>query len=176
MWNNQPATTTENEVFVPSFGYDRQNYVVNVTNQVKNMLSAGGGNYGFMLQLLDEQPFNVARIAGAQHADPSRRPQLWLAIDDNATGTDEEKADAGVKYFHIGPNPTSGELFLSSDQIPTSTNTAELYNLEGQLVLQEKLAGSYSSLYLNQLPAATYLLKIRNDSGYFQQEEIILVK
>lgn len=177
VWNNQPATTAKNEILVPSFGYDRQNYVVNVTELVKDMLSAGANNYGFMFQLLSETSYNMARIAGSHHADLSRRPQLWLSVDDNVSGTDEQKTKGEPTHFQVGPNPTAGELFLSADSVPTGVNTAEIYDPEGKLVLQETLAGSYSSLYLNQLPDGVYILKIRNaDAGYIQVEKIVLAK
>lgn len=177
-WNNQPATTTQHELYVPPAAFNQQNYVLNVTDMVADMLSADSpGNFGFMMSLQDEFPYNSVRIASADHADLSRRPQLWLTIDYGLTDTHDDGLKGKADRFKVGPNPTSGELSISSETIPNGTNTAELYDTQGKLVLSQTLAGSFSYLYLNQLAAGVYVLKIFNDAeGYVQEEKIVVAR
>ncbi len=174
-WNNQPATTGEHEISIPPASFDQQNYVVNVTDLVKDMLNEG--NNGFMFHLDYEFPYSVVRLAGADHADVSLHPQLWLTLDDDFVGTDDDHLKSEAGHFTVGPNPASGELVVSSKTVPKGVNTAEIYDAQGKLVLSQTLTGSYSYLYLNQFPNGMYVLKIFNDtSGYIQEEKIVLAK
>ena len=177
-WNNQPATTTQHQLYVPPASFNQQNYVLNVTDMVSDMLSADSpGNFGFMMSLEDEFPYNSVRIASADHADLSRRPQLWLTIDYGLTDSHDDNLKSEADHFTVGPNPTSGELAVSSKTVPKGTNAAELYDMQGKLVLSQTLAGSFSYLYLNQLAAGVYVLKIFNDvQGYVQEEKIVVAR
>lgn len=175
-WNNQPSTTTEHEIQVPPAGFNQQNYVVDVTQLVRDMLKSDSpGNYGFMFSLDNEFPYNAVRLAGAENPDPSRHPQLWITLDDEPSGAGSPSVE--VNHYSVGPNPTSGQLFVSSKTVPEGENTAEVYDAQGKLVLSQALTGSYSLLYLQDLPAGMYLMKIFNDTdGYIQEEKIVVAK
>ena len=178
-WSNQPATTTEHEVYVPPAVFDQQNYVIDVTELMKDMLSPSSpGNYGFMLQLQHELPYTAVRLAGTDHADVSRHPQLWLTLGSGAVGTEDESMnDDSEGHFTVGPNPTAGEVFVSSKTVPKGENTAEVYDAQGKRVFSQALTGSYSDLFLNNLPVGMYVLKIFNDaSGYIQEEKIVVAR
>jgi hypothetical protein len=38
------------------------------------------------------------------------------------------------------------------------------------------MTGSYSLLYMQNLPAGTYVLKIRGAAGFVQEEKVVVVK
>lgn len=177
-WDNQPGTTSVHEVYVPNAIFNQQNYVLNVTDMVKDMLSpASAGNFGFMLQLENEFPYSAVRLASIDNADVSLHPQLWLTLSEGLTGTIDNQQKRESNHFTVGPNPCSGELAVSSKTIPDGVNTAEIYDAQGKLVLSQVLSGSFSYLYLNQLPAGMYVMKIFNDtSGYIQEEKIAVAR
>lgn len=60
------------------------------------------------------------------------------------------------------PNPTSSTLNIKIDGVVGPELLYELYTLQGQMVLKEKMQGNTSEIYIKHLPAATYLLKIHN--------------
>lgn len=176
-WNNQPPTTTVNQVYVPPAVYSRQNYVINVTELIKDILADSvTGNQGVRLHLEKEAPFRVVVVASSKHPDISRHPQLWINYSDGLVGTSDDEPEFQASIFKVYPNPSSGQFTISSDQVPHGKFSARLYNLEGKLVLEQALAGSFSFVYANSLPPGTYVLKISSDAGYEQEEKIVLIK
>ena len=77
-WNNQPATTSDNEVSVPAstskWNFDVLN--LDVTNMVKAMINTSGANHGFCLMLKTEQYYRNLGFASSDHADASKHPKL----------------------------------------------------------------------------------------------------
>ena len=51
-WGSQPSVTAINQVIIPGSSSSAQNYTLNVTNLVQDMVTSG--NFGFMLQMQDE--------------------------------------------------------------------------------------------------------------------------
>lgn len=177
-WNTQPAVSSKNRVAVPTAAYDQQNYVINVTELVKDILAdSPAKNYGFLLQLNNETPYNAAFLASADNADPSRHPQLWVTYDDGFSGTGDNGLSAGDHRFSIRPNPASGVFSIIMEGVFSPDKfTADIFDMQGKLVLTEELAGSFSYVYANQLPAGIYILKIRNAAGYVQEQKIVMTK
>ena len=176
-WNNQPTTTATNQVYVPASSYERQNYVINVTGILQDILADSiTGNQGFRLQLNNEAPYRAVIIASKENPDVSRHPQLWVRYSDPLVGTQDELQDRSGPVFQVFPNPSSGQFTVTSNEALSGNFTAELYNLEGRRVLQQGLTGSYSLVYAQNLPAGNYVLKIRSDAGFEQVEKVILVK
>ncbi|MBR9921072.1 MAG: T9SS type A sorting domain-containing protein [Bacteroidetes bacterium] len=71
--------------------------------------------------------------------------------------------------FRLSPNPTTDQLFLSAD-LGTQPGFVELEvrNMLGQLIQTQSLgaqSGIRESVDVSSLPAGTYLLSIRTDSG-----------
>jgi hypothetical protein len=176
-WNTQPATTPEDMVQVPAAAFDRQNYVINVTEMVRDMAAAPGANQGFMLRLVEEFPFQAALLASSDHPDVSRHPQLWLTYSDGMVGTQDDAFKAIPTTFDVFPNPTSGPLTLRMRHFSTEKYTATLFDAQGKLLSSQNLAGSFSIFHTPAgLPAGAYWLKISNEHGAMVQEEKIVVE
>jgi hypothetical protein len=78
-WNNQPATTAEGAVMIgPSLSPD-QVFDVDVTAQVRAMLSSGQ-TYGFAFQLVDEQYYRSMMFAASNQVNAATRPRLTLEL------------------------------------------------------------------------------------------------
>lgn len=76
-WNNQPTTTTDNQVIIPqSTSSHQDNTDIDVTNLVKDMLT--NGNNGFFMQLLDEDIYNCRQYCSSYYTDLAKRPKLVL--------------------------------------------------------------------------------------------------
>ncbi len=76
-WNNKPATTTTNQAELPA-STSQYNFDVvdlDITNMVKDILSSGR-NYGFCLQLQNEQIYRSLLFASSEFTDAAKRPKL----------------------------------------------------------------------------------------------------
>lgn len=76
-WNNQPSTTTVNQVNVAQSTSDTQNYLnINVKALVQDIRDNTASSGGFMLQLQDETPYANVLLASSDNADSTLWPQL----------------------------------------------------------------------------------------------------
>ena len=82
-WNNQPSTTTQNQVSLSASGSNTQNYLnIDVQALVQDMVNAAGQNNGFMLQLQTESPLRSLLFASSDHANSALHPRLEVVYDD----------------------------------------------------------------------------------------------
>lgn len=75
-----------------------------------------------------------------------------------ATGIEEAK---GIKLIlSVYPNPTKHYLTLSVSEFETSNLSYQLYNISGNLLETKMIEGNLTSVLMNNLLPATYLLKV----------------
>lgn len=77
-WNNQPPTSTVNQVSIPAYTSKTQNYKLNVKTFVQDMVTTPSSNYGFMLKLQTETPYTLVALASSDDANPNIRPKIQV--------------------------------------------------------------------------------------------------
>lgn len=76
-WNNQPSTTTTNQVIIPaSTSQWNYNVALDVTKLVKGMVANPASNYGFGIKLATEEIYRSIVFASSEAADHGLRPTL----------------------------------------------------------------------------------------------------
>ncbi len=75
-WNNAPATTTMNRVYLPTSSGYFQNYVVNVQNMVQDMVDDPTNSHGFSIRLDNEFGYTSMIFASSDYADSTYWPML----------------------------------------------------------------------------------------------------
>lgn len=76
-WNNQPATTTANQVTVSTSESAMQDAIdIDVTQLVKDMQQ--NGNYGFAMRLLAENYYNIRQYVSSYNSDAAKHPKLVI--------------------------------------------------------------------------------------------------
>ncbi len=78
-WQNQPTTTTANQVSVPHTNLSTLDLDIDVTPLVIAMHN--GNNYGFMFQLQNETAYNSRQFCSSIHADASKHPKLVVVYN-----------------------------------------------------------------------------------------------
>ena len=74
------------------------------------------------------------------------------------TGIEEAK---GINLLVSAyPNPTTDYLTLSIDGFDRSNLSYQLYNMNGKLILNEKITGNQTSIVMSTLVPATYFVKV----------------
>ncbi len=90
-WNNQPITTTENEVFLSESSSSFQDYLnIDVTNLIEDMIADPTNSHGFLLKLLDEQHYRKMVFASSGHSNSNLHPKLEVCY--SITTTLDQKA------------------------------------------------------------------------------------
>jgi len=81
-WNNQPSTTTENQVTLRTSSTPDQDYIdIDVTNLIRTIYSDPSGGYGMMMKLKNESETNLFScmiFGSSDNEDVSKRPKLSI--------------------------------------------------------------------------------------------------
>ncbi len=128
-WNNQPATTPVNQVSLAQSLSAYQNHTnIDVKWMVIDMMA--NGNYGFMLRLANETPYNGKIFASSDHPDPNYHPSLevcyFLTTNENIIPQQRDLA--------VYPNPSAGTLVLEFDAQKQESIYIQFFDLYGRSV------------------------------------------
>lgn len=77
-WNNQPSTVTLNQITIPSSTSQIQNYIIDITGTINDMVKNPSTNNGMMLLLENESPLRSLNFASSNNVDSTLRPLLLL--------------------------------------------------------------------------------------------------
>ena len=76
IWNNQPSTTTDNQIIIPQTTSPNQDFTdIDVTTLIRNIISSGT-NHGLSLSLVNEEPYAYLGMGSSDQSNPTRRPKL----------------------------------------------------------------------------------------------------
>ncbi len=78
-WNNQPTTTSTNQVTIPASTSTNQSYPnIDVTNLVQDMIDYPSTSFGFMIKLQNESYYKALLFASSDNANPNLHPKLII--------------------------------------------------------------------------------------------------
>ncbi len=100
-WNNQPSVSTANEAYIPGSTSSSQDFQVDVTALVQDMISDPAASHGFAIRLETEATFRQMTFATSDHIDPSLHPRLVITYSEIRLLTlqpDQDGKDATILY------------------------------------------------------------------------------
>lgn len=131
-WNNQPSTTTQNQVFLPASTNSIQDYLnIDATNLVQDMIDDPTNSHGFLFKLVTEQYYRRMLFASSDNADPSLHPKLEIRYS-IATSV-SESIDNKIE-FNLFPVPASDAVTIDLKNIYQESVSIGIFNSMGQLV------------------------------------------
>lgn len=81
-WNNQPAYTSANEVYLDESQNTIEDYEdIDVTNLVQDMLDNSNSSYGFMMKLQIESDYRRLLFASSDNSDTTLHPKLVVSYE-----------------------------------------------------------------------------------------------
>jgi len=95
-WGSQPATTTSNQVVLQNSVSTSQNYVVDVTALLKDMIANKSTSFGFMMQLVTETQYARMCFASSDHSNSALHPKLEITYEYPATITEYLTGDSQI--------------------------------------------------------------------------------
>ncbi|KOS06175.1 hypothetical protein AM493_09130 [Flavobacterium akiainvivens] len=121
-----------------------------------------GNNGDYMNYLEDISQMADGRIVTAGFSGIDMYYEMKMIIcrfkNDDTVGIQSLEAPA----FTIHPNPATDIINIA---LPAGSCAAQLYNLQGQLVLNQPREGFTGSISLSGLAAGSYILNLATDSG-----------
>lgn len=127
-WNNQPAVSNVNQVTVPQSTSTQQDYELDVTELVKDMIQFN--NYGFMLLEKNETtPYNSLIFSSSDDADPTMRPKLTITYSVRTSVNDINATAPNVSVY---PNPMQQYISVNVGGIEGKEYQFRVSNIIGQ--------------------------------------------
>jgi Secretion system C-terminal sorting domain len=173
-WDNQPSTTTQNQVLLNASANDSIDYlnisVIALLNDIFNNPSQG---YGMMLALDTEVNYRSLLFASSDNLNSALHPKLVITyVDSSSVGLNHTNIEN--KQWLLFPNPNNG---IFSIQSKDDLEFVELYDLNGRKIYSSDLKNSSNiqkfdfSLFSNGI----YYLRMGNEKNA-QTEKLIIQK
>lgn len=163
-WNNQPAVTNSQQVFLSTSTSSTQDYRdINITNMVMEAIGANQNYIGLQLSLLSEDNYRSLIFASSDHADSTKRPKLVLCYNlPNQVSELNEK----MSPINVFPNPTNTGTF-SIDFAGENQHkfVFELYSMTGSLCKSGNFKFS-NQIQVSELQNGIYQLVITHENGH----------
>ena len=90
-WNNQPGTTTFSQTNIPASISSNQNYIVDVTNLVQDMVNDPANSHGFLIRLINENYYRRMIFASKDNHKIELHPRLEITYVPDSTFTNIEE-------------------------------------------------------------------------------------
>jgi len=166
-WNNQPPSSSINEVVLHSSSSAIQDYLnIEVSGLVNDMMNEG--NYGFILKLVDESPTNALLFCSSDYPDTLKHPKLEICYE--SIGINDQ-----IDFFQIFPNPAHDFInvrFSKIDQL--NNNNIQLYNSIGQLIQTTSINKELISIGLDNLSSGLYFIRVISNN-YSHIKKFVLI-
>ncbi|HLP51723.1 MAG TPA: DNRLRE domain-containing protein [Chitinophagales bacterium] len=161
-WTNQPPTSTQNEVLLPTSTTSTEDYLnLDVTALYQDIINSGN-NYGLMLQLVTESGFNSLVFASSDYTNALKRPKLEICYN-VTTGLNYSSIESNsIKVY---PNPSSGMVTIALAHPVNGASRVSIYNLLGEEVWSTMLYNGQQQLTFSTYSFAkgAYLIKVNSE-------------
>ncbi|HTA84208.1 MAG TPA: DNRLRE domain-containing protein, partial [Bacteroidia bacterium] len=172
-WNTQPTTTTNDEVIIPQSTSGTENYSLNVSQLISDII-ASGNNYGMMIMQQNETtPYQSLIFGSSNNTDTNIHPQLQICYN-VLTGVNSLKA---INHIQVYPNPAHDKLVFKVDYALGSELQncfVELYNSIGEKVKSVELSPYQTTINTDNFARGLYLYRIMSHSSLIQTGKIEL--
>jgi Secretion system C-terminal sorting domain len=175
-WANQPVTTNANQVLVPAATSPTQNYCIDVTNLIQDMVNDTiNARNGLRLSLLNEIAFTSVVLATSEHPDCTRHPQLLITYEDGMLIAVHEPIN-DAQFAKYMPNPAHQILHIEArdDMYQGEDLIIRAFNVQGQLLSQYNLTSRSMDINTANLPSGTYQFQIVSKKGNVQSDLILI--
>lgn len=165
-WNSQPQTTTENRVKVPNSIDPHQNYVIDVTNLLMDMIGDPSNSFGFMMRHVKEKPYKINLLASSNHSDISLHPELIITYN-VIVSTNDVNSHNGITIY---PNPTDSKIIISNtNEYDTPITKIRVRNIHG--VLLKEYHGNQEEIQIFE--KGIYLVEVWTSNGKSVQKIVV---
>ena len=151
-WENQPATDSEDQIYLPASFHEIQDYPdIDVLQFIKEKIDQPNSNFGFMIMLEVEELYRSMIFGSSDNADPALRPRLEIIY------LDSEDADCDLVFF---PNPAGEQATVRYTGCNNITEY-KIYDVIGRHLLTSQVDTAEDiPVYLNDLFSGTYFLTL----------------
>ncbi|MCF6170807.1 MAG: TIGR03790 family protein [Bacteroidales bacterium] len=171
VWDNQPATTTEQQVILPPSTDSTQDYLnIDVTEMVIDMINPSTANNGFMIRMVDEiNYYKSVLFASSDHTDATLHPEMticWTLNPASANETEEPELS-----FEVYPNPNRGSFQIRIPGDESADYKISIFNSTGQRITNY----SFGNKQIRLSEKGIFIIIVSDESGNYSAKKIIVL-
>ncbi|MEN9335597.1 MAG: hypothetical protein RLZZ500_584 [Bacteroidota bacterium] len=174
-WNNQPTTTTQNEVTLLQDIDPFQDYSLDVKNLIQDDIANPNSSYGFLLKLKTESPYRLLAFASSDHPNAALHPKLEICYTTNLATNNPVATPIAVT---VVPNPSNGFVTLNLEQLSLSSPTSgtfQLFDATGKKVFEQKQNLNTNATFdFSSFQKGLYFWTLTNDQYRFNGKLILV--
>ncbi len=154
-WINRADVTFQNEIYVGPSSKSFQNYMINVTDLVQDMINEPDKSHGFSIRLRVESYYSRMVFASSDNASEEFHPKL--KIECLTTKINELAVDS---KFHIYPNPASDICTITLNKEETDIPYfIRISNSAGQIIRRfDNVVSNKLKLNISDLDKGIYTI------------------
>ncbi|HNS11378.1 MAG TPA: DNRLRE domain-containing protein [Bacteroidia bacterium] len=161
-WNTQPATDTLNQAYVPISTSQQQDFVIDVSALVQDMVANPADNYGMMLKLLNETYFRSLIFCSSDHPDPDKHPKIEVCY---TIPTNVSKINSDSE-FGMYVDYLAERTIVSSNKDFDKSTQLNVYTVDGKLLNQyDGLTGKKYSFSISGWSPGIYFVQMVSKLG-----------
>ncbi len=183
-WNNQPSTTTTNQVSLAATTSSTQNFLnINIKNFVQYWVSNPSQNFGMLFRLQTEAKYRKLIFASSDNPNAALRPKLVITYTTPSPIAGMENQVAEKKP---APAISSFQLFnrFSINEVDVVINSAQnknaafaIYDLSGREIKTQNVQLSEGEnlvlVQTNDWKNGVYVAVLRTDEELFSEKFVV---
>jgi hypothetical protein len=156
-WNNQPSTTSLNQITLAQSTFTNQDYLnIDVTAHIQDMVTNPANNHGFMLRLQNETQYCSMLFATSDHTNAAVHPKLEMTYTLDTDGIKENNA---AMEWNIFPNPCNGIFSIRTSEMEV---TIDVLNTMGQVI---ESGSKEKQVDLKHVDKGIYFVRVATPTG-----------
>ena len=174
-WNNQPSIATNNQFQTSASSSVYQDYTLDVSALVQDMVDNPTNSHGFMLALQTESFYRSVIFGSSECSDPTNRPKLEIEFlrPTNSDATSLLENQLSAEQFNLFPNPTSDFLYIENNSLANQIRVSIL-DIQGKEIFNNSYnSGETIALDLVHLNKGIYIVKLANENSVVFKKIII---
>ena len=170
VWANQPTTTNQNAVSIAPSTSQLQDYVINVTQLVQDMVVNPATSHGFMIKLDDESTYRSLIFASSDHPTAAIRPKLVVQYNvPQSVATTEQPG-----LISLSPNPATQTVNIRLAGAFATASDIILTDAFGKVVRTTAAKGDAASIELGNLAKGIYNVQVAANTGERYTERLVI--
>ncbi|NOQ26158.1 MAG: DNRLRE domain-containing protein [Bacteroidales bacterium] len=153
-WSNQPEVSILNKVSVPASLKKNENYKIDVTSLVQNIIDNPLNSFGFSLELQTEQFFRSVVFASSNISDTTLHPKIEISYMNSTGVNDENILGDNISIF---PNPTSDWITFKTPNTLKDLLVV-IYNVNGQELLKQQIKDNETHIDISSFAKGIYFV------------------
>lgn len=176
-WDNQPATTIENQIELSQSSTPTQDYLqVDVLEMINIMRNTPNNNFGFMIKLENEVFYNNMIFASSDFTDANKHPSIEICYEIlNSTLYKAKNND----LFRISPNPITNLSKITLIDGSNESYLLKIIDIYGKVLDQKTLTKEqinqlyFKELFKDNITNGLYFLEVSNGNYSYSKKIII---